>query len=100
MDLKSLESLMQTSPETLAQTQFDALKEHVLSVLYAAIDKINKDKLVGANSASFMCYHSPAGDCMGDTSNPINFGYSDDEPCLSFGDIVDKMHALSLSIKK
>lgn len=92
MDLKTL---MGASPESLAQTQFDALKLHTLEVLKKAIKHVEGDEYLKKD----ITFYSPAGDEAGIDSYPIDFGY-DKNDALSFGEVADKLkHLHKLSQK-
>lgn len=90
---ETLEILMKTSPESLAETQHDAMKQHVLNVLADAMAAITKENYTAANK---MTFNSPAGDCMGIDSYPIEFSYFTDPEKwgISFGDIVTELRTL------
>ena len=92
----NLESLLKTSPSTLAKTQHDALKQHAMEVLAGAMAAITNENY---NSAKKLTFTSPAGDCMGIDSEPIEFSYGT-EKCISFGEIVSMLSELKSTYKK
>jgi hypothetical protein len=67
---ESLTRLLETSPETLAKLQSDAIKEHAISILERAILLIKEDRY---DDLREMLVSSPSGDCMGTDHFFIDF---------------------------
>lgn len=68
---KALQQLLKTTPENLAEQQFNCLKEHVCKVLKEIHGCIEDDK---HDALRDMTFESPAGDDMGSDNVCIDFG--------------------------
>lgn len=77
-----LQDLLKTTPETLADEQHKALKQHILGVLAEVTKAISEENY--KHIKNLTCY-SPAGDCMGTESFFIDFAPEG----LDESDIVD-----------
>lgn len=88
-----LKDLMETTPETLAARQRDALIEHVVARLDAVRDGIKKGSF---SSVYEILFDSPAGDGYGSDNRCINFDYSgSDHGVLDIGEIVNEIDRLN-----
>lgn len=66
----NLEEVLKLTPSSLAKTQYDALKNHAISVLEKVVNHMKKDQL---DAVVAMCSSSPAGDGMGTDKCFIDF---------------------------
>lgn len=84
-----LKQLMQMTPETLAEHQYNELKKAAVERLRELITLINKGSL---DKAEGMLAESPSGDCMGCDNSYINFRdiYGED-----IGDVIGRLDQLS-----
>ena len=70
-----LSKLLNTTPETLAKAQHDALKQHVITVLENVAELIQSEEY---DRVETMLEMSAAGDGHGDDNWFINFKWSND----------------------
>lgn len=86
----NIQELLKTTPETLAQTQHDALKEHTIEILERVLKQLKKEEYKAIEKDLF---RSPAGDCMGSDNSCIDFSYNNDE-VMDLGDMVSMLNNL------
>lgn len=90
METKTIQALMSTTVENLAETQFNALRAHAiqkLSTLMRAIDTGDWQ------DAKAMLFESPAGDEMGTDNKCLNMAYVPGG-VMDLGEIVDELERL------
>ena len=85
-----LSQLMETTPETLARAQYDALQKHVLTILEQAATNVANHKGVGDTPVFF----SPAGDDMGLDNTCIDFAYKIGTDGLDFNAVCTELMRL------
>ena len=68
----NLNELLKTTPESLARTQINALKEHVLNILEEFHVAIKEERF---DDAKKMTFESPSGDAYGRDDTCINFSW-------------------------
>lgn len=94
IDLKAkimeLSKIMETTPETLARVQYDALQKHVISILQLALINVSNHKGVGDTPT----FYSPAGDGMGMDNTCIDFAYKSGTDGLDFADVCSELMRL------
>lgn len=84
-----LESLLETTPQSLAKLQHDELKKHAIAVLLRVADLIGDEKYDEVDSHTF---YSPSGDGYGMDNNCIDFKVGEDHKDIL--DIVEKLRTL------
>ena len=82
----SLNDLLATTPESLASTQYEALRDSVLSQLDTLKELIIAGDFKGVED---MAQYSPSGDCMGRENYYIEFA------CGDIGDTCTKLESLA-----
>jgi len=87
----NLRKLLETKPETLAEEQHDALKEHVIIVLDKVMTVIKSERYgdVGALTSS-----SPAGDGYGTDKSFIEFDWVQSNDGMDIVEVVEVLDSL------
>lgn len=95
-DNKQLIALMETTPETLANAQYNELKAHAINRLYTAINCLETDNFVELYN---MLGYSPAGDGYGCDDYYIYMGlYDKPNSNHAYRNILEVIHKL-ISLK-
>lgn len=85
-----LKALMETSVDTLAKRQFDALKAHVVKVLQDAAYNIN-----ACQFDKIPTFYSPGGDDAGCDNTCLDFSWCETQgPYLDIGNVISKLKEL------
>lgn len=90
----SLETLMNTTPETLAEKQYYALLEHSICILNEVISAL---RFKDFDKIRKLISESLAGDSYGDYNCYINFGYDGRE--MDIYDVINKLSSLLVHMK-
>lgn len=88
-----IDDILKMKPETLAATQYEALKKHAITILKEVISDLSKDNLDGVMAQlSF----SGAGDDMGDDNSYITFGGILGHEEADMSDVLERLGELQL----
>ncbi len=96
--MSKLEELMRTTPETLANMQIKALKEHIIEIL----DKVRECILnEDFDTIENLTFYSGQGDGWGEArdNDVINFAYKEEDK-MDILEIVEELRELRTKIKK
>lgn len=89
----NINELLSTTPENLADKQFNAVKEHAIQILEKVISHLKKDEFEEVKS---MTNFSPSGDGMGCDNSFIDFKLnSDDKDGTDICQVIDILKSLN-----
>jgi len=93
----NLKKLLETKPETLAEEQHDALKEHVIIVLDKVMTAIKSENY---DAVEAMTSSSPAGDGYGADNSFIEFEWEPTADGVDIADVAGTLRGLKSMSKK
>lgn len=94
-----LSKLMETSPEKLAELQYNELKAFAIKILENVLGHLKQEHFEIIRNEYL--FDSPAGDGYGSDNECINFTYNREQiGDLDIGDIIDELEGLKKTINK